>query len=274
MPTELTPAPAKRAGRGREPALRAKPRGFRFTDTFMKKIIDNLDLFLNGRREVIQFEEASGLGVRVSQTGQISFIVQLKLKDGGRHRETLGSYGKLTVHSARAAAQALAGKIAMGVDLQQERAEAEAKVKAKASAEEAKKFTVGVLADQWRRRHLVKQRPSYAKRAHANVERTFKHLYAMPAIALTRADVRKAVDKALEPRKTKKVGPGSHFVGGPSAARNAAASLHAAYRWAFAEELIDQDPLSGLKLPALGPDRDRVLTIDEARRILRRRWPL
>ena len=43
--------------------------------------------------------------------------------------------------------------------------------------------------------------------------------------------------------------------------------MHAAYRWAFAEELIDQDPLSGLKLPALGQDRDRVLSTDEARRI-------
>ena len=96
-----------------------------------------------GRREVIQFEDSTGLGIRVSQTGQISFIVQLKLKDGSRHRETLGAYGKLTIEAARKAAQAIAGKIAMGVDLQHERAEAEAKAKAKAEAEEAKKFTVG-----------------------------------------------------------------------------------------------------------------------------------
>ena len=61
---------------------------------------------------MIQFEEGTGLGVRLSQTGQIRLIVQLKLKDGSRHRETLGAYGKLTIESARAAAQAIAGKIA------------------------------------------------------------------------------------------------------------------------------------------------------------------
>jgi integrase len=43
--------------------------------------------------------------------------------------------------------------------------------------------------------------------------------------------------------------------------------LRAAYGWALSEELIDQDPLNGLKLPAHAADRDRVLTIDEARRI-------
>ena len=75
---------------------------FRFSDAF----IEQDSRCRTGRREVIQFEDSTGLGVRVSQTGQISFIVQLKLKDGSRHRETLGAYGKLTIDSARAAAQA------------------------------------------------------------------------------------------------------------------------------------------------------------------------
>ena len=117
----------------------------------MKKTTDRVEEYLNGRRELIQFEDSTGLGIRMSQTGQISFIVQLKLKDGGRHRETLGVYGKPTVDAARKAAQAIAGKIAMGVDLQAERAQAEAVAKAKAEAEEAEKFTVGVMIDRWRR---------------------------------------------------------------------------------------------------------------------------
>ena len=114
-----------------------KKRAFRFSDDFLDKLA-----LPRGRREMIQFEEGTGLGIRLSQTGQISFLVQLKLKDGSRHRETLGAYGKLTVEAAREAAQAIAGKIAMGVDLQAERAQAEAKAKAKAEAEEAKKFTM------------------------------------------------------------------------------------------------------------------------------------
>jgi integrase len=254
--------------RGKPPApgrpLPMRPRGFRFSDAFMKKL-----KMPEGRREVIQFEENTGLGVRMSQTGQISFIVQLKLKDGGRHRETLGAYGKLTIEAARKAAQAIAGKIAMGVDLQAERAEAEAKVRAKAEAEEAKKFTVGVLIDQWRRRHLNAQRPQYALRAFRNVERMFGSLLKTPAISVKRADVRKALEASLEPQTVRRSGRGNKTQGGRSAARNAAASLKAAYKWAASGdvELLSDNPLAGLSLPGQAAERERTLTTDEARRL-------
>ena len=266
MTAELTTIPTPRTpGRRRaEPALRAKPRGFRFTDAFINKL-----KLPEGKREVIQFEAATGLGIRVSQTGQVSFIVQLKLKDGARHRETLGAYGKLTIDSARAAAQALAGKIAMGVDLQQERAEAAAKAVAKAEAEEVKKFTLAALIDQWRRRHLNAQRPQYALRAFRNVERTFKGLLKVPAASVKRADVRKALEAFLEPQTVKRAGRGNKTVGGPSAARNAAASLKSAYKWAASGdvELLSENPLVGLSLPGSAAERERTLDTDEARRV-------
>ena len=262
--THITTASSQR-GKPPAPAPRrpGKKRAFRFSDDFLAKY-----KLPEGRREVIQFEEGTGLGIRVSQTGQISFIVQLKLKDGSRHRETLGAYGKLTIDSAREVAQALAGKIAMGVDLQQERAEAEAKVKAKAEAEEAKKFTVGVLIDQWRRRHLNAKRPQYAIRAFRNVERTFKTLLKVPAVSVKRADVRKALEASLEPQTVKRAGRGNRTQGGPSAARNAAASLKAAYKWAASAdvELLSENPLVGLSLPGTAAERERTLTTDEARR--------
>ena len=261
--TTASSRPAKPPAPGRP--LPMRPRGFRFSDAFMKKL-----KMPEGRREVIQFEENTGLGIRMSQTGQISFIVQLKLKDGSRHRETLGAYGKLTIEAARKTAQALAGKIAMGVDLQAERAEAEAKVKAKAEAEEAKKFTVGVLLDQWRRRHLNAKRPQYALRAFRNVERTFKTLLKVPAVSVKRADVRKVLETVLEPQTVKRAGrQGNQTVGGPSAARNAAASLKAAYKWAASAdiELLSENPLAGLSLPGSAAERERTLTTDEARRV-------
>ena len=266
MTAELTTIPTPRApGRRRaEPALRAKPRGFRFTDAFINKL-----KLPEGKREVIQFEAGTGLGIRVSQSGQVSFIVQLKLKDGDRHRETLGAYGKLTIEAARNAAQALAGKIALGVDLQAERAEVEAKAVAKAQAEEVKKFTVAVLIDQWRRRHLNAQRPQYALRAFRNVERTFKALLKVPAASVKRADVRKALEAFLEPQTVKRAGRGNKTVGGPSAARNAAASLKSAYKWAASGdvELLSENPLVGLSLPGSAAERERTLTTDEARRV-------
>jgi integrase len=271
MPDTLITTASSRRAKPTAPGrpLPMRPRGFRFSDAFMKKIKDRREEYLNGRREVIQFEDSTGLGIRVSQSGQISFIVQLKLKDGSRHRETLGAYGKLTIEAARQAAQAIAGKIAMGVDLQQERAEAEAKVKAKAEAEEAKKFTVAVLIDQWRRRHLNAQRPQYALRAFRNVERTFKTLLKTPAVSVKRADVRKALETFLEPQTVRRSGRGNRAVGGPSAARNAAASLKAAYKWAASAdvELLSENPLVGLSLPGSATERERTLSADEARRV-------
>ncbi|HZZ21394.1 MAG TPA: integrase arm-type DNA-binding domain-containing protein [Roseiarcus sp.] len=170
-------------------------RGVRFSDAYLKKL-----KLPPGRREVIQFEPGTGLGVRVSATGQISFIVQLRLKDGTRWRETLGVYGKLTVEAARHAAQAVAGDIAKGVDLRLRAREAEAAAKAKAVADEAKLFTVRALIERWKRDSLSALRPSYAVRAAANVERAFKTLFDVPATALTRGEVR----KALEVKRTQK----------------------------------------------------------------------
>jgi integrase len=220
-----------------------------------------------GRREVIQFEAGTGLGVRVSASGQISFIVQLRLKDGSRWRETLGAYGKLTIEAARDAAQALAGDIAKGVDPRLRAREAEAQAKVEAEAAEARLFTVRALVERWRRDSLSTRRPGYAVRAYRGVEQTFKALLDTPAAALTRADVRKWLEQRRTPKTKRSPGRGARFSGGPAAVRNAAASLHAAYRWALGEELIDQDPLNGLKLPARTADRERVLTTDETRRI-------
>jgi integrase len=257
MPNK-TLAPAARR-RAEPPPLQARPRGFRFTDAFLQKL-----KMPEGQRELIQFEAGTGLGIRMSANG-IFFIVQLPLPNGGRYRATLGAYGKLTVDDARKAVQALAGDIARGVDPRQKQAEAKAAAKAAAEAVEVQKFTARVLVERWRRDSLSTRRPAYALRAYRSVDRMFGSLLNVPAASLTRADVKKALE-AKRTKKTKKTGR-SRVEGGPGAVRNAVAALHAAYRWALSEELIDQNPLNGLKLPPRGADRDRVLSTDEARRI-------
>jgi integrase len=235
-------------------------RGLRFTDAMLAKLT-----LPPGKRDLIKFEAGTGLGVRVTGSG-ISFIVQLPLPDGARWRDTIGGYGRLTTEAARAAVQALAGEIAMGIDPRQKQREAEDAAQRKAVEEETEKFTVGVLAERWRRDRLSTKRPNYAVRAYRNVERGFKHLFTMPAASLTRADVRKAIE-AMRTQKTNKTGRGSRLSGGPAAIRNAASSLRAAYRWALEEELLHQDPLNGLKLPGGASSRSRTLTIEEARRL-------
>jgi integrase len=205
--------------------------------------------------------------VRLSETGQITFKVQLPLPGGERWRDTIGVYGQITVDDARAAVQALAGDIARGVDPRQKERDAEAAAKVRAEAAAADEFTVGRLIERWKRDLLSTKRPNYAVRAYRNVERTFESLLGTPAAALTRADVRKALEAKRTQTVRRSAGRGNRNEGGPAAVHNAASSLHAAYRWALGEDLLNVDPLNGLKPQGRVGARDRTLGIDEARRI-------
>jgi integrase len=229
----------------------AKLRAFRFTDDFLKKAMAPAKL--KGRREVIQFEEGSGLGARVSATN-VSFIGQLARKGRLPYRWTIGRWGVLTIEQARAAVAVRAGKIALGVDLEVEARAAEAKRKAEDEAKEARKFTLRALVERWKRDHLNSLRPAHATAAYRRVLHHFPGLIEIPAVLIDRKDVRRANEHTRQ-----KAGPG--------AARNALAALRSAYRWALSQDLIDVDPLSGLKLPPKTADRERVLSLDETRRI-------
>ena len=223
----------------------------RFTDTYLEKLRVPED-----KREIIQFESNTGLGVRASATGNISFICQTRLKDGRRWRETLGAYGALTIAAARSIAQersADAKRGGEGGDLFKKHADeiAEARLSAR-----ARKFTLGALIERWQRDHLSQQRQSYAVRAFSYIKRSFGKLLDRPAASLTRTEVREALEATRD-----ECGVGS--------TRNAATSLRAAFRWALSEDLLASDPLNGFKLPPRVDDRDRVLSIGEARRIYR-----
>jgi integrase len=232
-------------------AEKNKPRAFRFTDDFLKKAMTPARL--KGRREVVQFEDGTGLGARVSASN-ISFLVQLPRKGRTPYRATIGRWGVLTVEQARDAVKVLAGKIALGIDPDDERRAEEARRKAEAEAEEAKRFTVRVLVHRWNRDHLSGQRPNYATAAYRRVTQHFKGLLDVPAHLIDRKEVKRAAERTRDEA-------------GPAAARNALLSLKSAYRWALGEDLIDADPLNGIKLPPKTGDRERVLSLDEARRI-------
>jgi integrase len=243
--TATTKLPAVRSGAAE------KPRSFRFTDKFLKKAMTPEEL--NGRREVIQFEDGTGLGVRISATN-CSFICQLKRDGMLPYRATVGSYDKLTIEQARGAVKALAGKIALGKDPDVERREAAAKAKAEAEANEAERFTVQVLVDRWKREHLDGQRRNYATSVYRRVVQHFEGLLGVPAMLVDRKEVRRMVEAT---RKS----------AGPAAARNSVVSLKSAFRWALGQDLIAADPLNGFVLPKKLDDRERVLTLEEARRV-------
>jgi integrase len=207
-----------------------------------------------GAREVTRFEDGTGLGSRISKSS-IGFIGQLPLKDGSHWRWSIGGYGKLTIEQARAVVQAVACEIALGVDPRVKRAEEKAATKAQAEAAETEKFTVARVIERWHAEKLSTKRRGYATRSYRNVVQTFRGLLDIPAAALTRVDVKKALVKQRS-NETR-----------PAAARNAVTAIGTAFRWALSEDLIAQNPIAGIKPPGSAPERDRVLTIGEMRRI-------
>jgi integrase len=222
---------------------------FTLTDRFLKTARSAL----GNRREIVRFETTSGLGVRVSRTN-IGFICQLPRKGRTPYRATIGKYGAITIAQARDAVRVLAGKIAVGIDPDDERrAEPQARNDEAEAAEQAR-FTLRVLVEHWRRDHLAAQRPDYASAAYRRILHHFPKLLDAPAHLIDRKEIRRAVEAVREE-------------GGPGAARNAVVSLKACYKWALGQDLIAVDPLVGFALPAKAADRERVLSLAEARRV-------
>jgi integrase len=184
----------------------------------------------------------------------MSFIVQLRLESGRRWRETLGAYGKLTLETARAAAKKMSADDALGIDLYERRAEAEAAAKAAAEAAQAEKLTLRALVERWKREHLTGRRQSYARRAYRVIERNFPQLLEKSAGAVSKREVREALDR-------------TSARSGPAAARFAALTLCGAYGWAVKQDLLSLSPLMNFALPPMTPPRERVLNADEVRRI-------
>jgi integrase len=240
------------APKAKLPAVRSvsqRPPGFAITDKFLKTARSKL----GARREAIQFEAKTGLGVRVSPTN-ISFIAQVPRKGRKPYRQTLGTYGALTIEQARDALTVLKNKLLIGIDPAEERREAAAREQAKAEKEEVERLTVRVLVDGWSRSHLSRRRPNYAAGAYRRVVQHFASLLDHPAREIDRKKVRLAVERIRDKA-------------GEAAARNSLVSLKSAYRWALRQELIDADPLNGFQLPEKTGDRERVLSLDEARAI-------
>jgi integrase len=221
----------------------------KFTDAFLAGLKPTGDA-----RAVTLFEAGgSGLGVRASRSGKIAFIAQLAIPDDKRRwRETIGTWGGMTIADARALVAKMALDMRLGVDLHKQRAEAEA---AKADDAEERKFTLKDLVEAWRSKHLiVNRRPSYAKRAPRAIELTFESLLKRPATAITADEARKARIAAEDKR-------------GVAAARFATAALIAACHWAVKQGRLKASPIDGLSLPSAQPGRDRVLSVAEIRRV-------
>jgi integrase len=198
--------------------------------------------------------DRTGLGVRINADAtNISFLIQIRMPDKTRYRETLRpSWPGLTAAAARSAAQARGGEVALGFDPSDERKAARAEKEAAAKAGEDK-LTLRILMRRWDRERLIERRKSYAVTALRALEMTFPHLLDQPVTEITRKLVRAALDNAITDR-------------GPGAARQAGMAIRAVFGWAVGNDIIDENPFRNFKLPEAG-ERERALDVDEARRV-------
>lgn len=238
-----------------------------FTNAFLKKLAVPKGATKGNkpRKDIVIFEPRSGLGVRKqAETGVTSFLIQLRLPDGRRWRETLRPpWPHLSLADARRALQVRTGDIAVGLDPFVEREEAAKELEAKRAERAALKqkavddqFTLRVLMRRWDHHALVHRRRSYAVRALRAIELTFPALMDKPVAEIDRKTVRAAVDAALDQR-------------GRAAAIMAASAMRTLFRWAKKNDLVDTDIMLNFALPSGAPPRERTLNEDEARRVFR-----
>jgi integrase len=191
-----------------------------------------------GKRDALVFDdEQRGLGVRVTVSGK-SYLCQYTLH-GVKRRIPLGSCLAISLADARDAAQAIMGDVAKGRDPAKER---------KAAALQAKHEVLSLdgLISQWSSRHLVHRRPRYASEATRALRYAFGKRLDAPAAALTQKAVRATLNAIVDD-------------GRKPIARLTAAYGSALYSWAVHQDLLAENPFSGLKLEPAAT-RDRVLT--------------
>ena len=185
----------------------------------------------------------AGFGAKAMPSGACSYVVQYRL--GGRgtptKRLTLGKHGKLTPQQARDFAKEKLGEILKGIDVAEHRKEHREKLAGLTFAEAVEKF-LNVHAEPTR----------YWKEKRARLTSgDVKALASKPLSTLSRKHVADAIDRAQARSE--------------AAARLLFSDLRPLFKWAHERELVDANPMTGLRAPKPAEARERTLEDDEIR---------
>ena len=169
----------------------------------------------------------------------------LQYRLGGRgtptKRFTLGKHGKLTPQKARDIAKEKLGDIAKDIDVAEHRKERREKLAGLTFAEAVEKFLT-VHAEPTR----------YWKEKRARLTSgDVKALQSKPVSTITRRHVADALDRAKARSE--------------AAGRLLFADLRPLFKWAHERELVDANPMAGLRVPKPAEARERTLGDDEIR---------
>ncbi len=192
-----------------------------------------------GRAEY--WDSGWGLQLRVTSGGAKSWCVLYRF-EGRMRRRTLGSYPKLNLDAARAAAQGAARAVALGKDPATEKRRVA-----------AGSGTLKVIAKQFVARWCKPRQPRSWQSTERILERDLYPVLGERQMAtISKADILEVLDK---------IGDRS-----PTAARALSKRIRPLFRWACDERgAIPRNPIAGLRAPAPEVERDRVLNDDELR---------
>src|SRR5215218_10452032 len=188
-----------------------------------------------------------GFGVKVTPKGRKVFIVLYRIGGAGSklRKYTIGPYGRVTLHQARAAAQKVFA----------------AKLEGRDPAAEKKKAKQRIVADRVEDllKSFIEQRLSQ-NRCAGEISRLLRREFGQPWTGksiheITKRDVVEVV-AAIQQR------------GAPVAANKALKSIKTFLRWCVGRAILDQSPAEGVPLPTKQVARDRVLTDQELAQII------
>jgi len=203
-----------------------------------KRLIDALEAGESDR--FLWDSEVIGFGLKITVGGSFSYILQYRF-EGRSRRFRIGNHGSpWTVDTARGEARSLLGKVADGVDPQQER------------VSERKDLTIAELCDLYLEEGLVTAKESSIRQAKTNVEGHIKPLIGTRrASKIDRADVEKlqrdiAAGKTANRRKTGHRGL-SRIRGGKGSSNRALGTLSAAIGFGMTRGVRKDNPVIGVK---------------------------
>jgi integrase len=184
-----------------------------------------------------------GLAIRIAPGGLKSWEVAFRIRGAGKvRRKALGPFPAVGLENARERATGMVRAAQAGRDLVQEEADAAAAAAARITVDELRAEYVKRACAKLRTKHEIDLR----------LKRALEPLKDRPVDEIRRRDLRK-VFLATADR------------GAPREAEKQRQSIHAMFRWSVGEDLVETNPVTGLKPFSAGEPRDRVLSPGEVK---------
>ena len=211
---------------------------------------------------IIWDSAVNGFGIKITPTGNKTFLLYYRTKTGRQRKPNIGKYGQLNVEAARAIAQQWLGQIASGNDISAER------IKAKRSE------TIADLCARYMVDYAeVYKKPRSIASDRANIENHILPLIGNLKVSeVTRSDIHRLKDdirNGKSARKLKAKPRGRRYVrGGKGVANRVLALVSEMFACAVDWELRPDNPAMGIhKFPE--QRRDRFLDSDELHRLMK-----